>query len=43
MKFLSIFRVLSPAAHPPRRRDDNIRAGEYRKAPIFTPWTMLVS
>jgi len=41
MKFLAFFRA---AAFWPRAHHDNrLRAGDFPKAPIFTPWTMLVS
>jgi hypothetical protein len=41
MNLIVFFRALfgrAPAIH-----DDSLRAGTFRRPPIFTPWTMMVS
>jgi len=41
VKFLAFFRAV--AFRAPAHHDNRLRAGDFPKAPIFTPWTMLVS
>ncbi|HEV3154150.1 MAG TPA: hypothetical protein VGZ02_10135 [Candidatus Baltobacteraceae bacterium] len=43
MKLLAFFRGIVFRAPASAVHDDQLRAGDFREAPIFTPWTMLVS